>query len=215
MNYYNKTVRVKICGITNLEDALFAASCGADALGFIQYKKSPRYIEKKRAKEIIEKLPPFVKSVGVFVNADLNDIFNAIDECGFDLVQLHGDEDSLFCKEVRKKRGVIKGVRIKDKESIRSVSGFSSVVNAFLLDAHVEGKYGGTGICFDWGLVNEVKKYGNVILAGGLTTEKISVVLKDIKPYGVDVCSGVEMSPGKKDKKKVEDFIKSIKIMGE
>lgn len=204
-------IKIKICGITNLEDALFAAECGADALGFVQYEKSPRYIEKKRAKEIIEKLPPFIKTVGVFVNSDLNGIFKAVSDCGFDLVQLHGDEDLTFCKEVKKKAKLIKAFRIRNRDSIEDISRFSSLVNTFLLDTHVNEKYGGTGTCFDWGIVHEIKKYGDVILAGGLTSENISIVLKDIKPYGVDVSSGVEISPGVKDKKKVKDFIKVIK----
>ncbi|HUU49790.1 MAG TPA: phosphoribosylanthranilate isomerase [Nitrospinota bacterium] len=206
-------VKIKICGITNLEDALFAAECGADALGFVQYKKSPRYIEKKRAKEIIEKLPPFIKTVGVFVNSDLNVILETASNCSFDLVQLHGDEDLKFCKEIKKKIRLIKAFRIKNRDSIKDISKFSSLVNTFLIDTHLEGKYGGTGICFDWSIVREAKKYGNIILAGGLNRENISLVLRNIKPYGVDVSSGVEISPGVKDKKKVEAFIKTIKEM--
>lgn len=203
--------RVKICGITNLEDALYAAECGADALGFVLYEKSPRYIRNNKVYEIVKKLPPFVKTVGLFVNAGLDYVLDAVDYCHLNLVQLHGDEDLEFCKEVKKKTGVIKAIRVKGSESIKEIQQFSSVIRTFLLDAYIEGTYGGTGASFDWELVHQAKEFGDIVIAGGLNRENILEVVKNIKPYGVDVSSGVEISPGKKDKEKVKDFIRIAK----
>ncbi len=197
--------RVKVCGTTRLKDALLAVECGADAIGFIFYKKSPRYVSAKVAGEICSKLPPFVHRVGVFVNEAADKINRIVDRCGLDAVQLHGDESPAFCKKIKCR--VIKVVRVKDTSSLKEMSRYS--VDAFLLDTYKENQWGGTGNVFDWKLAARAKKYGPVILAGGLNPRNVKEAIQKVRPYGVDVSSGVEQSPGKKDPKKVKAFLKA------
>lgn len=199
--------RVKVCGTTRLKDALLAVECGADAIGFIFYKKSPRYVSAKTAKEICSKLPPFVHRVGVFVNETADKINRIVDRCGLDAVQLHGDESPAFCKKI--KHRVIKVVRVKDAASLKEMSRY--VVDGFLLDTWKEDQWGGTGKVFDWELAARAKKYGPVIIAGGLNPRNVKAAIKKVQPYGVDVSSGVEQSPGKKDPRKVKAFIKAVR----
>ena len=199
--------RVKVCGTTRLKDALLAVECGADAIGFIFYKKSPRCVTERVAKEICSKLPPFVHRVGVFVNEAAEKINRIADRCGLDVVQLHGDESPAFCKKI--KRRVIKAVRVKDASSLKEMSRYA--VDAFLLDTYKDNQWGGTGEVFDWKLVARAKKFGPVILAGGLNPRNVKGAVNKVKPYGVDVSSGVELSPGKKDAKKVKAFLKAAR----
>lgn len=199
--------RVKVCGTTRLKDALLAVECGADAIGFIFYKKSPRYVSAKTAKEICSKLPPFVHRVGVFVNETADNINRIADRCGLDAVQLHGDESPAFCKKI--KHRVIKVVRVKDAASLKEMSRYA--VDGFLLDTWKEDQWGGTGKVFDWELAARAKKYGPVIIAGGLNPRNVKAAIKKVQPYGVDVSSGVEQSPGKKDPRKVKAFIKAVR----
>jgi len=199
--------RVKVCGTTRLKDALLAVECGADAIGFIFYKKSPRYVSAKTAKEICSKLPPFVHRVGVFVNETADKINRIADRCGLDAVQLHGDESPAFCKKIRHR--VIKVVRVKDAASLKEMSRYA--VDGFLLDTWKEDQWGGTGKVFDWELAARAKKYGPVIIAGGLNPRNVKAAIKKVQPYGVDVSSGVEQSPGKKDPRKVKAFIKAVR----
>jgi phosphoribosylanthranilate isomerase len=203
----NPPVKVKVCGTTRLKDALLAVECGADAIGFIFHKKSPRYVTVKTANEICSKLPPFVNRVGVFVNETADTINRIADRCGLDAVQLHGDESPAFCKKI--KRRVIKAVRVEDATSLQEMSRY--VVDAILLDTYKEGQWGGTGKVFDWELAARAKKYGPVILAGGLNPRNVKEALRKVQPYGVDVSSGVEQSPGKKDPKKVKAFLKAVR----
>lgn len=200
-------IRVKICGITNLDDAIAASDAGADALGFVFYKASPRYIDPIKAGEIIKRLPPFVKSVGVFVDEDESEVRRIIDLTGIDLLQLHGDELPEFCDLFG--RPVVKAVRIKDKDSISILAEYN--VSAFLLDSHSETAYGGTGKGFDLDIAIEAKRYGRVILSGGLTPDNIRGAVEKVRPYAVDVSSGVEASRGKKDHEKMRLFIKRAK----
>jgi phosphoribosylanthranilate isomerase len=200
-------VRVKICGITNLEDALMAVAAGADALGFVFVENSPRYVLPQKAAAIIAKLPPFVQTVGLFVDAEQERINWVADFCGLDLVQLHGDEDPDFCTEVR--RRVIKVFRVKDAESLSSLGRYQ--VAGYLLDAWSADAHGGTGKAFDWSLAREVTGNRFIILAGGLNPENVRVAVDMVRPYGVDVSSGVESSPGKKDPEKVKAFIQAVK----
>ncbi len=200
-------VKVKICGITNLEDALYAADCGADALGFIFYPKSPRFVEITRAKEIISKLPPFITNVGVFVNESIENIVNIVHECNINIVQLHGDETPEYCSKVPMK--VIKAIRIKDEDSLKQIAEYKT--STFLLDAYSEDSYGGTGKIFNWNLAIKAKGYGRIILSGGLTHDNVREAIEKFKPYGVDVSSGVEEREGKKDKEKVKEFIKRVR----
>ena len=193
--------------MTQLKDAVFAAEQGADAVGFIFYKKSPRSVTMKVVREIILKLPPFVDTVGVFVNESAEKVNKVADYCGLDLVQLHGEESPAFCRKIR--RRVIKAFRVIDLQSIRQMEKYS--VGGFLLDTFCEDLHGGTGKTFDWNLALPAKKIGPVIMAGGLTPRNIRQAVKQVRPYGVDVCSGVEKSPGIKDLEKVRAFMANIR----
>jgi phosphoribosylanthranilate isomerase len=201
-------VHVKICGITSLEDARLAVEAGADALGFVFYPPSPRYVTPEQAEQIVQTLPPFVTTVGLFVDAALDIINDTAARCGLDRIQLHGRETPEYCRQVT--RPVIKAVRIKDAASLAHVPDYK--VSAYLLDTYVEGALpGGTGASFSWELAARAKPYGPVILAGGLTPENIEVAIVQTRPYGVDVSTGVERAPGIKDHQKVRDFITRAK----
>jgi len=200
-------VRVKICGTTSLKDALLAVESGADAVGFIFYKESPRNISQKDVKEIVAQLPPFVESIGVFVNETSDKVNRIAEQCRLTAVQLHGDESPAFCRRI--KRRVVKAVRVKDAESLKGMSDFD--VSGFLLDAYNEESRGGTGRVFDWNLALRAKKQGPVIIAGGLNPYNVYTAIHRVKPYGVDVCSGVEKSPGVKDPEKISEFIKAVR----
>lgn len=200
-------VKVKICGMTNLKDVKVAVDGGVDAVGFIFYKKSPRSVTMQAVREIVLELPPFVDSVGVFVNETAEQINKIADHCKLDRVQLHGDESPAFCKKIR--RRVIKVIRVKDIQSLKKLSDYP--VSSFLLDTFSEDQYGGTGKVFDWNLAYPAKKYGPIILAGGLTPINVHQAIQRIQPYGVDVCSGVESQPGIKDHKKMKAFLKNVK----
>ncbi|HZV81759.1 MAG TPA: phosphoribosylanthranilate isomerase [Geobacteraceae bacterium] len=200
-------VRVKICGITTPEDARVAVEAGADALGFVFYDKSPRNINPLMAAKIIAALPPFVQTVGLFVNEEIEKINWTAGFCGLDLVQLHGDEEPEECGEVE--RRVVKAFRVKDLTSIERLQKFQ--VAGYLLDAWCPDAYGGTGKSFNWELTATAKQYGPIILAGGLTPDNVAEAVRQVQPYGVDVSSGVESAPGKKDGEKVREFIKRAK----
>ena len=202
-----KQVKVKVCGMTNLKDALVAVEEGADAVGFIFYKKSPRSVTMKLVREIVLEVPPFVNTVGVFVDETAEQINKIADYCNLDIIQLHGDESPTFCKKIRRK--VIKAFRIKDMQSVKKLSSFQ--VSGFLLDTFSENLHGGTGKVFDWNLALPAKKFGPVIMAGGLTPNNVQQAVRQVRPYGVDVCSGVESEPGIKDHKKVRAFLKNAK----
>ena len=203
----NPQVKVKICGMTQLKDAAFAVEQGADAVGFIFYNKSPRSVTMKAARDIILKLPPLVDTVGVFVNESVDRINKVANYCGLDLVQLHGEESPAFCRKIQ--RRVIKAFRIKDLQSVKQLEKYS--VSGYLLDTFSDNLHGGTGKIFDWNLALPAKKMGPVILAGGLTARNILQAIRQARPYGVDVCSGVEKLPGVKDPEKVRAFLKNIR----
>lgn len=202
-------IKIKICGITNLEDALAAVECGADAVGFIFYKKSPRFITPKKAAEIILALPPFVTTIGIFVDESAAAISSTIVETGIGVVQLHGDEPPESCSCSRR---IIKAIRVKSLDSLAPLEGFKGRVSAYVLDTYTPDKLGGTGTIFNWDIAVEAKQFGRVILAGGLTPENIVEAIRHVRPYGVDVCSGVEASKGKKDLKKLKLFIERAKM---
>src|SRR5213594_4198446 len=184
-------VKVKICGNTNLDDAMAAVQDGADAVGFVFYAKSPRAVDPKTAAEIISRLPPFVAPVGVFVNEEPRIVRRIMEECNIPLAQLHGDESPQYCAEL-------------GRMAAYQVSGF-------VLDAFIEGKPGGTGVTIDWDLAAQAQMLGPVILAGGLTPDNVLEAVRQVRPYAVDVTSGVESSPGKKDHVKVRAFITNAK----
>ncbi len=200
-------IKIKICGITNLEDALAAAEFGADALGFIFYKKSPRYIDPEKAVEIISQLPPIIVPVGIFVNEREEKIREIQELTCIQTIQLHGDETPEFCQRFGVR--VIKAFQVKDKESIKHMAHYH--VGAFLLDSYRDGQRGGTGTIFDWHLAVVAKTFGKIILAGGLTPENAAEAVKLVQPYGVDVSGGVEREKGFKDHAKIKKFISEVR----
>jgi phosphoribosylanthranilate isomerase len=202
------STRVKICGITNLSDAQAAVAADADALGFIFYEKSPRFVSLKTAAEISRQLPSSVMRVGVFVNAPEDFVMRAIGECGLTLLQFHGDEPPEFCAQFGLMN--MKAFRIRDAESLKPIPDYKT--DAYLLDAFSSATLGGTGEKFNWDLAVEARKFGKpIFLAGGLTPENVAEAVKKVEPFGVDVSSGVESSPGKKDHRKMNAFIKAAK----
>lgn len=194
----------------NSDDAFCAADLGADALGFIFYKGSKRYIDPRDARTIISSLPPFVTPVGVFVNQDADVIKEAVETSGVDTVQLHGDETPEFCALLPYK--LIKAVRVKDTVNTEEVELYP--VLAILFDKHTDELYGGTGTSFDWGVLKGIAISKKVILSGGLTPENVSRAIETVRPYGVDVSTGVEDSPGKKNHMKMRKFIEAVKNGG-
>lgn len=204
-------MRVKVCGITTIEDALHAIASGADALGFVFYRKSPRYISPEQAAQIIAQLPPFVSIVGLFVNEAFQYVRAVIDQCRLDVVQLHGDEAPSQCQYEGVK--VIKALRIRSQQCLVGLEDYP--VSALLLDAWVDGAYGGTGKLGCWGLAAQAAQKFPVILAGGLNPDNVGAAIEAVNPYAVDVSSGVERCPGRKDPRLVTSFIYNAKIMSE
>ena len=201
-------VKVKICGITNLDDAMAAVDFGADALGFVFFKKSPRYISPANAKKIIKKLPPFISTAGVFVNENKKNIEKIVLQTGINIIQLHGDETPKACNL---SKPVIKAIRVKSIENLELVSKYKDKVSAFLLDTYTPEVFGGTGQIFNWDIAVEARQFGRVILAGGLMPENIEKAVRFVHPYAVDVSSGVEAEKGKKDHRKMKFFIERAK----
>ena len=201
-------IRVKICGITTLDDALAAAEAGADAVGFVLYKESPRQISVDQAKEIILRLPPFVTTVGLFVNQPTQWVRVMADRCGVDVLQFQGDESADYCRAFAPR--AIKAIRVKDRESFNPMEEYD--VRAFVLDAYQEGEYGGTGKVFDWELAEAAKAHGRIILAGGLNPDNVAEAIRRVRPFAVDVSTGVEGHvKGKKDHGKIRAFIQHAK----
>jgi len=206
-------VKVKVCGITNAEDALAAVEAGADALGFIFYEKSPRYVVPAVASRIIAELPPLVLPVGVFVNAGVASVRSIMDTCGLGMVQLHGDENASYCQELS--RPAMKALRLKDRGSLLAMAEYRGRggVRGFVLDTFSEVAYGGTGQITDWSLAAEAAKSTPVLLAGGLTPDNVTEAIRTVHPYGVDVSSGVESAPGKKDHAKIRAFLNAVRVV--
>ncbi|MEW6410489.1 MAG: phosphoribosylanthranilate isomerase [Nitrospirota bacterium] len=203
--------KVKICGITNVDDALAAAEYGVDALGFIFYQKSLRYITPEKARHIISELPPFITTVGVFVDEEIEKIKSVVDECDIDIVQFHGNESPDFCLKVG--RRFIKAIRVKDELSLDGLENYrcEGGICTFLLDTYATDIAGGTGESFDWTLALSAKNRGRIILSGGLNPDNVVEAIRIVRPYGVDVASGVESRPGRKDLKKMKLFIDNAK----
>ncbi len=204
-------IRVKVCGITNYQDASMAIELGVDALGFI-FAPSPRGIIPEEARDIIRAIPPFVQAVGVFVDEDPVTIRRIIRLCGLDLVQLHGDESPDFCHELMP--NAIKAFRLKDESSLSVIGPYRGRVRAILLDTYVEGKKGGTGKAFDWSLAIKAKGFQiPTILSGGLNPDNIAEAISLVKPFGVDVNSGIEAAPGKKSPALMTELIEIVRKM--
>ena len=199
-------VRVKICGITNPEDALFAAAQGADALGFIFYEPSPRYVHPDRVGEIVSELPPFVMPVGVFVNEAKEEILSIVRSTGIRAVQLHGDETPADC--LGYPFPVIRALRVGDGFDPASLSHYA--VNAFLLDTAKKGLYGGTGETFDWRVARAASAHGRIILSGGIDPKNVAEAVRMVNPYAVDCGSGVEAAPGRKDHNRIAEFFGAL-----
>ena len=199
--------KVKICGITNHEDAVAAMDMGADLLGFNFYPKSPRYITLEKAADIISKLPGFIDLAGVFVNASLEQIRETKDSCQLDWIQLHGDENPQFCQSLLSDSvKTMKAIRVRDAADIERADEFFT--DAVLLDAFNPDKYGGTGLTFDWNIIGHIGK--RVFLAGGINPDNAVEAVK-LGVYGIDVCSGIEAEPGKKDHEKMKKLFDNIR----
>lgn len=191
-----------------MEDALAAAEAGADAIGLMFYEKSPRFVSIERAQEISRSLPPYIMCVGVFVDPDPSLVGTAMARCGLTMLQFHGDEPNDFCCQF----GLMsmKAFRVKDASTLQQLANYQT--DAFLLDSYVAGKHGGTGEKFNWDLAIEARKFGKpIFLSGGLTPDNVAQAVQQAEPFGVDVSSGVESSPGKKNHKKIRDFVAAVR----
>lgn len=205
-------VRVKMCGTTRREDALAAVRCGVDALGFILYPKSPRYITPEKIAPIISDLPPFVDRVGVFVDASHQEVVRAAG-CGLSYLQLHGGESPDYCRELRRMMptcGIIKVFRVGEASRPEDFAPYNDCVDAFLLDTYAKGVPGGTGQTFDWSMIKRLALQGPIILAGGLTPENVAAAIAAARPYAVDINSGVELQPGIKDHQRLERLMRIV-----
>ncbi len=200
--------RVKVCGMTDATEARDAVSAGVDALGFIFVKESPRFIEPEIAREIIRRLPPFVDAVGVFVNEDPDVVNEIVQFCGLTLVQLHGNESPDYCRSIASR--VIKVMSIRSKDDNPDFDSYSSAVCGFLLDTYHENMAGGTGLTFDWSVLDKITPPLPFILAGGLDPENAGDAVLKASPYAVDVNSGVEIEPGRKAIEKIRKFIQEV-----
>jgi phosphoribosylanthranilate isomerase len=207
-------LRVKICGITRLEDAQLACDLGADAIGFIFYEKSPRAITLENAAAIAAQLPDYMARVGVFVNTPPAEIFRYIEAVKLQAVQLHGDY-SLTAIEQFDPDQVIAVARVGETFRCQDLERFQGRVAAILLDTQKRGLYGGTGETFDWSAAIEAKAYSRVILAGGLNPDNVCQAVETVRPYAIDVSSGVEATPGKKDHQKLRQLFQRIQAYRE
>ena len=204
--------RTKICGITNQDDAFRSVDYGAWALGFIFYKKSPRYISPTRAAKIIKELPPFVTPVGVFVNHKQRAVEDIIRFCHLNVFQLHGEEKPLLCQRLARRGKVIKAFRVAENFNVNLTCRYKT--NAYLFDTYQENVMGGTGKIFNWHLLKEVNIERPYIISGGLTPENVLNAIDMLKPYAVDVSSGVERKPGEKDPKLLKKFLRKVNAHG-
>jgi phosphoribosylanthranilate isomerase len=198
--------RVKICGITRLEDAVAAVRAGADALGFNFWPRSRRYLAPETARAIARRLPPFVTTVGVFVDPSRDEVLRAAEASGIQVVQLHGNEPPSLASSLP--LPVVKAIHVADASSLAALASYE--VSAFLLDSASPG-YGGSGTAFDWDLAREVASSATVVLAGGLTPENVGQAVRRVRPWGVDVASGVESAPGVKDETRMTAFVRAAK----
>ncbi|MFT5426591.1 MAG: phosphoribosylanthranilate isomerase [Gammaproteobacteria bacterium] len=199
--------RVKVCGITRVEDAISAVESGADAIGFVFFEGSPRYINQEKAAEIVKVLPPFVSKIALFVNAVETEIRSVLDSVSIDLLQFHGEESPEECRRYGKP--YIKVVRMHDDIDLIQLSDDYADASALLLDSFVEGIQGGTGQRFDWSRVPaDLNKL--IILAGGLTVKNVAAAIREVSPYAVDVSGGVEIGKGIKDAVMIEEFIQEV-----
>ncbi|OGW76614.1 MAG: hypothetical protein A3I73_00460 [Omnitrophica bacterium RIFCSPLOWO2_02_FULL_45_16] len=209
--------KIKICGITNKQDAFNASNLGVDMLGFVFYKKSRRYVEPRVERDIVSGLPPSLIKVGVFVDEDKSKVLDIAEDCELDMLQFHGDEGPGYCDSFRSSYKIIKAFRIKDKSSLKGINDYD--VDFYMLDTYSEESNGGTGKSFDWRIIEDFEFLKPVILSGGLAPENVahamqkfrSLTFAESPPYGVDVSSGVEEAPGKKDLGLMRKFVENIR----
>ena len=205
--------KIKICGITNVEDATWAANLGADYLGMVFFKESKRKISLEKAKEIIETLPPYIEKVGLFVNEEPEIVEKALKLCQLNVLQFQGEELPEYCNQFKDRAKIIKSFRMKDEEVLKRIPEYD--VDFYHLDAFVEGLHGGTGATFNWDLALKVKELGRpIFLAGGLNPENITEAIKKVQPYAVDVASGVESSPRRKSVELMQQFVQKVRKAG-
>jgi phosphoribosylanthranilate isomerase len=203
-------VKVKICGITNLKDARQALEAGATFIGFNFYERSPRYVTPSAAKRIMQSLPKKVKAVGVFVNETENKMLTIVRRIGLSHVQLHGEESPETVARLQRTLPVIKAIRVRKSFSTSELSRYKNA-SAFLLDGFDRHRRGGSGKSFPWDIARRAKRVGRIFLAGGLTPANIGEAIRSARPYAVDVCSGVEAKPGKKDPAAVKKFMRAAR----
>ncbi|ADL13370.1 phosphoribosylanthranilate isomerase [Acetohalobium arabaticum] len=199
--------RIKVCGITNLDDARQAVRLGVDSIGFI-FANSPRQVTAEQVHQIINKLPPFINLTGVFVDEDIEEVQKTADYCGLDTLQLHGTETPEYCKQLKAWK-VIKAFRVREKLEPKRMAAYE--IAGYLLDTYQPKRLGGTGKTFNWDLAVEAEEVGPIILAGGLNPDNITTAVKKVEPYGVDINSGVESSPGQKDQQKLKRVVNNIR----
>lgn len=202
----------KICGITRAQDALAAARCGAHAVGFVFYAPSPRHVSAECAADLRRILPPFVMSVGLFVDASADEVAQTLAHAHVDLLQFHGDESPEYCHQVSRRCGVpyLKALRVRPGVDLLQYARDYHDAKGLLLDAYIEGKHGGTGATFDWALIPKNLPLP-VVLSGGLTAENVAAAIKAVRPWAVDVSSGVELQKGVKDAAKIAAFINGVR----
>jgi len=204
-------LKIKICGITNAEDAQRACEYGADALGFV-FAKSPRMINPENASRITRQIPPFIAKVGVFVDADKAFVIKAIKKCKLDTLQFHGHESDKYCSFFRKYCKIIKAFRIKESSDMESIEKYIHV-NAYLFDSYSRDIYGGTGIAFAHGLLKNRNFKRPIIIAGGINEKNCGQIAALLHPFAFDVSSSIESNPGKKDLGKMKNIIKKVKLI--
>jgi phosphoribosylanthranilate isomerase len=202
-------VKTKICGVRTLDEAAAALDAGADALGFNFWPRSPRYVDPRTAREIARSVSPFASLIGVFVNEEARRVEDLFADVGLGAVQLHGDETPEFCAGINSIK-IIKAFRVGDDFDIQVIRRYP--ISMALLDTRIKGSYGGTGKRFDWRVAVEANQVLPVILAGGLSIENVAEAIQHVKPYAIDVCSGVESEPGRKDLKKLREFMAAVSI---
>jgi len=207
----SRRVKVKICGITNWADAKAAVEGGADFLGFNFYPGSPRYIAPTKARRIVMRLPTRVSAVGVFVNEREEKLLSIAQHVGLDYLQLHGDESPATVSRLKRSLPVIKAIRVKKPFSAGVLTRFTDAA-AFLLDGYDSRRRGGTGKTFEWEIARRAENYGPIFLAGGLNANNVREAIGTAMPYAVDVCSGVEKKPGKKDLVQLKAFMRAVRV---
>lgn len=207
-------IRIKVCGITRLQDALYAAECGADALGFIFHRKSPRYVDPEEARLIIEQLPPFVDAVGVFVDREREEVEEILRYCRLGYVQLHGEESPKYVERLSRFASpceAVKAFRVGGHTVAEDFEPYVPYVKTFLLDTYDKDAAGGTGKSFDWSIISRLGLRKPYVLAGGLNPENITAALQTVRPSAVDVNSGVEVAPGLKDHRLIREFVRIVR----